>query len=209
MADNYIERKMEQMQSGASDRGQHYRSVEALMTFNRSTRGYDSSYIVHPFQLRAIVSVNSRIASARNQQVLRFHLVTSERAGLVLPLVGMARNLPQLHLPLPGTEPNAFIVICTTNPEAPHLEFDEGIAAQSMLLKAAEMGLNGLIIKNFNPDKMRAALGLSLPVTCVVAIGRSKEKIALTQVHEGESLKYYRENQVHFVPKLSLDDILI
>lgn len=209
MADNYIEKKMEQLRSGTSENVQRYRSVEALMTFNRSTRGYDSSYIVHPFQLRSIVSVNSRIASARNQQVLRFHLVTSERAGLVLPLVGMARNLPELHLPLPGTQPNAFIVICTTDPDAPHLEFDEGIAAQSMLLKAAEMGLNGLIIKNFNPEKMRSVLGLPLTVTSVVAIGRSKEKIALTQVHEGESLKYYRQGGTHFVPKLSLDDILI
>lgn len=209
MADNYIEKKMEQLRSGAQSSPVRYKSVEALMKYNRSTRGYDASYIVHPFQLRAIVSVNTLVASARNQQVLRFHLVTSERAHLVLPLIGMARNLPDLHLPLPGTEPNAFIIICTTDPDAPHLEFDEGISAQSMLLKASEMGLNGLMIKNFNPDRLQEALGLPLRPTTVIAIGRSAEKIALRTVGEGECLKYYREDGVHIVPKLDPGAILI
>ena len=41
------------------------------------------------------------------------------------------------------------------------------------------------------------------------AVGKSAEKIELVEIKEGESLKYYRENGVHYVPKLRVEDIII
>ena len=205
MADNYIEKRMQELSSGCARKIANRPSLEALMSYNRSTRKYDTSYQVHELQLRSIVSVNSRIASTRNQQVLRFHLVLRDRASLVMPYVRMAGSTPE-----PGFEPDAFIIICTSCPDARHYEFDEGIAAQSMLLKAAELKLNGLIIKSFDADKVQEALGMELVPTTVIAIGRSAEKISIEQVGaDAESLRIRVEDGVRKVPKIRWEDLIV
>ena len=43
----------------------------------------------------------------------------------------------------------------------------------------------------------------------ILAIGKGAETIRLTEIREGESHRYYRENGVHCVPKRSLDDLVI
>ena len=121
----------------------------------------------------------------------------------------MGAALPELHLPFPGTEPRAFLVVCSTVPENPVLDIDLGIAAQSLLLKAVEMGLNGLIIRAFDPGKLQEALGLELPPLLVIAIGKGAENIYLKPVDAGESLTYYRKDGVYFVPKLKAEDLII
>ena len=221
MADNYIERREEELRNVPRGRfvspGASLKNLDALLARNRSTRGFDCSYTVHLLQLRAIASVMDKIPSARNQQVLRLRLVTRDEACKVLPHIRMGRALPQLHLPFPGTEPGAFIVVCTNNPSAPHLGFDEGIAAQSMCLKAVELGLNCLIIKNFDSLPIKEALGIDfdaqgrpLTLLTVLAVGKSAERISLTRVPDGSPLNYYRtEDGGHIVPKIRLDDLIL
>lgn len=116
--------------------------------------------VVRADQLRSIVSVCTKIPSARNQQVLRFRLVLADEAPGVLARVRMGGALPELHLPLAGTEPNAFIVVCSTVPEDRWVDIDLGIAVQSMLLRAVEIGLNGLCIGAFDRDAIRTRLRL-------------------------------------------------
>ena len=71
------------------------------------------------------------------------------------------------------------------------------------------MGLNGLIIRAFDPRKMQEALGLTLTPLLVIAIGKGAESIYLKPVDAGEPLNYYRKAGVHFVPKLKADDLII
>ena len=151
------------------------------------------------------------IPSARNQQVLRFHPVTRESgADEVLKNIRLGGALPELHLPLEGTEPEAFIVVCSTIEEGPYVDIDLGIAAQSMLLKAVSMGLNGIIICAFKRDAIQQALSLPYPPLAVIAIGKGAEKIVLEPISEQDSHKYYRTpDNVHHVPKLTLDEILV
>ena len=152
----------------------------------------------------------SRIPSARNQQVLRMRLVTHDSgADRVLPLVKMGAALPELHLPFPGTEPEAFIIVCSTVEENPMVDIDLGIAAQSMLLKAVEMGFNGLIIAAFNRAKLQETLALPYTPLLVLAIGKGDERIELTPIGEEESHAYYRKDGVHYVPKVRMTDLII
>jgi nitroreductase len=161
-------------------------------------------------ELERIASVCCRIPSARNQQVLRMRLVTHDSgADQVLPLVKMGAALPELHLPFPGTEPEAFIVVCSTVKENPMVDIDLGIAAQSMLLKAVEMGLNGLIIAAFNRAKLQEALALPYLPLLVIAIGKGDERIELTPIGEGKSHAYYRRDGVHYVPKVRAAELII
>ena len=208
MADNYLEKRQEEIGKAATVSNRP--SLETLIRRNRSVRGFDQSYVVHPRQLAAMIAVNPKVASSVNQQALRFHMVTKgPEADEVNRHIKMGRALPELHLPFPGTEPEAFIVVCTTKPENPGLLIDLGISVQTMLLKAVDLGLNGLIIRNFDHAALQAGLGLPLEPVCVVAVGKSAEKIELVEIKAGESIRYYRENGVHYVPKLRVEDIII
>lgn len=204
MADNYLEKRYEETLGSGKIRVKKIgHTVDELLTKNRSTRGYKKAYKVSRQELERIVGVCTRIPSARNQQVLRMRLVTHDSgADKVLPLVKMGAALPELHLPFPGTEPEAFIVVCSIVPENPMVDIDLGIAAQSMLLKAVEMGLNGLIIAAFNRAKLQETLALPYTPLLLLAIGKGNEHIELKPIDESESHAYYRENGVHIVPKV-------
>ncbi len=211
MADNYLEKRYEETLGANKPKVKRIgHTVDSLLLKNRSTRGYKKSYVVSPNELERIVGVCTKIPSARNQQVLRFRLVTRDSgANQVLPLIKMGAALPDLHLPFPGTEPEAFIVICSTVDESPLVDIDLGIATQSMLLKAAEMGLNGLIIGAFNRTKLQETLDLPYPPLLVLAIGKGDEHIELIPIDEGENHSYYRKEGIHYVPKVRITDLII
>jgi nitroreductase len=209
MADNYLEKKFEELREKRPVIKRNHLSLDTLLRRNRSYRGYDPSRIVSREELMKMVEATTLVPSGKNQQALRYRLVTAEESEKVLPLIRLGAALPELHLPFPGTEPRAFVVICSAVPENPVLDIDLGIAAQSLLLKTVEMGLNGIIIRAFDPARMQEALGLSLTPLLVIAIGKGAENIFLKPVEAGESLNYYRKDGVHFVPKLKAEDLVI
>ena len=212
MADNYLEKKMEEYRSSSINRQPSRVSLtlNQLLLRNRSYRGYDKQRVVTQEELRRIINVNTRIPSARNQQCLRFRSVTEDESDKILPLIRLGGALPELQLPFKDTEPNAYIIICITVPENRWVSIDLGISAQSMLLKATEMGLNGICIGAFNATLLTEALTLPSPPLLVLAIGKGKEEIRLTEISEGDSQTYYRTQEgTHYVPKLKLDDLII
>ena len=148
MADNYLENKFEQLQArqGAKPVKRVNVSLDTLLKRNRSYRGYDTSRVVTLEQLKELAAVSCFCGSGQNRQQLRFRLVAGADSDKVLPLIKLGAALPQEHLPKPGTEPRAFIVVCSTGPENKVVDIDLGIAAQSILLKAVEKGLNCIFI---------------------------------------------------------------
>ena len=185
-------------------------TLDELLTRNRSHRGYNKNYVVRREELERIVGVCSKVPSARNQQVLRFRLVTRDTgADIVLRNIKLGAALPDLHLPFPGTEPEAFIVICSTVPENKMVDVDLGIAIQSMLLKAVEMGLNGITIGAFNKGEIEKELDLPYEPLMILAIGKGTEKIELVNITPDQNRAYYREKGIHYVPKIAAKDLII
>lgn len=208
MADNYLEKKMEDfMQAQPAKR--RVATLRRLLQHNRSYRGYDASFKVREDQLRRIIEVVTLCPSARNQQVLRFRPVMGDEAASMLKYIRLGGALPELHLPFAGSEPNAFIVICSSVEESKYVDIDLGIAAQSMLLQAVEIGLGGICIGAFDHEPLKELLGLKYEPLLVLAIGRPAERIELKECGEGDNLTYYREGGVHYVPKIRVDDLII
>lgn len=213
MADNYLESKFEEMRNprkGKTIIRQVGQGLDSLLLKNRSVRGYDHQQIVSREMLERIVSVNVKIPSARNQQVLRFKLVTCENgANKVLNNIKLGGALPELHLPFPETEPQAFILVCSTIAESKMVDIDLGISAQSMLLKAVELGLNGVIIGAYNKAKLMEEFALPYELLLILAIGKSAETIQLKEISADENHSYYRKDGVHIVPKIRLSELLL
>ena len=208
MADNYLEKRMEDFRNQTPAR-RRVATLGRLLLRNRSYRGYDNKFVVRDDQLRTIIETATLCPSARNQQVLRFRPVLGDEADKVLKHIRLGGALPELHLPFPGTEPRAFVVICSTVEESKYVDIDLGIVAQSMLLRATELGLGGICIGAFDHAEIRELLNLPYEPLLVLAIGRPAERIELVECREGESLAYYREGDTHYVPKIALDDLII
>lgn len=209
MADNYLEKRVEELRRQPVKVVRHNASLETLLKRNRSYRGYDRIREVTREELKEMLKTVTWAGSGMNAQPLRFRLVTGEESAQVHPLVRLGAALPEEHLPHPGEEPSAYIVICAEGEENRIVDMDLGIASQSILLRAVEMGLGGIFILNFQAESLQQALALSLRPLAVLGIGKPKEKIFLLPCHKGDSLRYYRKEGVHFVPKLQVEDLLI
>ena len=190
--------------------------VKDLIVKNRSYRGYDESYTFTKEQLKNYVDGARLVASTVNLQPLKYFIAwKKEDVDKVQCRIRWARQLPQMTLPHPGMCPTGFVVICQdTNISDNLARFmkDVGIAAQSILLMAVEEGLGGCMIGSFRPDEIAEGLGLedNLHPLLVVALGKPAETIVLTDVGEDGKTAYYQdEKDVHYVPKRSLEELLI
>lgn len=212
MADNYLEKKMEEYRARPAAKPAVHKpaaTLSRLLAKNRSFRGYDAGFVVREDQLRSLIAVNALIPSARNQQVLRFRPVLADEAARVLACIRMGAALPEWHLPLPGTEPNAFIIVCSTVAECRDVDIDLGISVQSMLLRAVEIGLNGLCIGAFDRERIKKEFALKYEPLLILAVGRGAERIELTEIGAEDDRTYYRRDGVHYVPKVRPDELII
>lgn len=206
-----------------------------LIIKNRSTRGYNRDRKVSREEMMEMIDCARLSASSMSVQPLKFYPTNSEtETALITENVRYAGALPELGLPLKGTEPPAYILICQDlriHPNDKRFLKDVGIAAQSMSLCATEMGLNCLMIGAFNPDTVREVLGLPeyYVVQLILAVGEGIEDIRLIDVdvpdvpadiNDEEAMEayrkedlakvqYYRENGIHYAPKRKLEDMII
>ena len=188
-----------------------------LVVKNRSYRGFSQDFTPSRGELLELCDLARQCSSSVNMQPLKYYLVnTPEQCAVLQPLTGWARRLAaSVTLPREGHCPTAFIVICQDLDVAANKERflkDVGIVAQTMLLGAVEKGFGGIMIGNFSPEKVAEALRLeeNLWPQLIIALGMPDEKVVLTETAKDGSVAYTRdENHVTYVPKRSLDEVVI
>ncbi len=190
--------------------------LKDLARKSRSYRGYDETRRMTRQELLELVDCARYAPSSVNRQPFKYYLAWEQEAlDKIQPLTGWARALPNMRLPHPGKNPTGFIVICQETEWDPDLSRylrDVGAVAQTMLLAAAEQGLGGIMIGNFSPKRVAEALALPDHIVpmLIVAFGKPDETVVLTDIPAGGSLNYYRdENDVHYVPKRRLEDVVL
>ena len=186
-----------------------------LIKANRSYRGYDHSRAVTKDELMKMVEAARLCPSSVNVQPLKYFLAhTPDAVDVIQSHTRWAKGLPDIHLPHPGKEPTAFIVICqdtSIDANLSRFQRDVGIVAQTMLLTAVEMGLGGCMIGNFDAGSLHDAIGLDAHIRplLIVAIGKPDEEVILTNVMDGKTGYYRDEQDRHYVPKRRLEDLVI
>jgi nitroreductase len=185
-----------------------------LVCRSRSHRGFDERHVIERETLRTLVGYARLSPSSANLQVLKYYLSNEEETNrLIRPHLRWAGRLKGLQLPREGEQPTAYIVILMDHEIAPkggRFLIDVGIAAQTILLGAAEMGLGGCMIGAFDPDAVHGALGLHerLEPVLVLALGKGLDQIVIEEAQSGE-IAYWRDGEdVHHVPKRPLGELI-
>jgi nitroreductase len=186
-------------------------TVRELLLKNRSYRRFYQQEKIPSADLKNLIA-NVRISpSPANLQPLKFVLVNHrETNSHLFAYLNWAAYLKEWDGPEQGERPSAYIVFLGDKKLSGYLHWDYGIALQTILLSAVEKGLGGCAIASFNKEKVRELLRIPeyLEIGLVIALGKPKEKVVIDEVKDGD-IKYWRDkDQVHHVPKRSLDDLI-
>lgn len=188
--------------------------LKELVLKNRTYRRFYEKETVSEETLKELVDLARTVPSTANSQALKFALITDEeQKAKVFASLGWAGALPDWDGPEEGERPAAYIVVLCDQSIAKNKPIDDGIVSQTIMLGACEKGLGGCIFGNIKRRELAEDLGInpeSFSIDLVIAIGRPKETVVITEVGADGSTTYYRdENQVHYVPKRSLEDLIV
>ncbi|MCF7928654.1 MAG: nitroreductase family protein [Spirochaetales bacterium] len=185
-----------------------------IINSNRSYRRFTEDIRITRGELKSWVESARRSPSGANMQPLRYHLsADKEEVDAIFPLLTWAGDLVDWDGPEPGDRPAAYItVLRDTEVRNVTAQTDAGIAMQSILLSAVEQGYGGCIFGAVDKGKLKQRLGLAerYEVLYVIALGVPAEEVKLEEASDINTTRYYRDNrQVHHVPKIPLDNLLV
>ena len=187
-------------------------TLKSLLLQNRSYRRFDESHPITIEALREMINAARLSASARNAQPLKYFLSNAAEINeKIFPSLAWAGYLKDWPGPAPGERPSAYIVQLHDTTITGNYFCDDGIAAQSILLTAADQGLGGCIIASVKKEQLATALNLPghLEIIQVIALGKPAEKVVIEEMQQGD-IKYWRdENGIHHVPKRPLEELII
>ena len=165
-------------------------------------------------ELASLVDLARMTACTQNCQSLKYKLVNDpETNAKVFACLGWAKALPDWDGPEEGERPAAYIVVTGDNTLGKNKSYDAGIAAQTIMLGAVELGYGGCMLMNVARTELAEVLGIDTeryPIHMVLALGKPKEKVVVVPMPEDGNYNYYRdEAQTHYVPKRALEDLLL
>lgn len=187
--------------------------LKDLIIKNRSYRRFDAAVQISMQELCEMVEAARLSPYGTNIQSTKYILVNDQHAcNLITDNCLWAGYLTDWNGPQQHERPTAYIVFLydkTLQKESMH---SEGIAAQSILLTAVEMGYGGCIIGSCKRPILLEALEIDkdrFDIAFVIALGKPREEIVLEEAIDG-NIKYYRdENDTHHVPKRPLDELIV
>jgi hypothetical protein len=185
--------------------------IKELIKKTRSYRSFTQDDISR-YDLVNMIETARFSGSTGNVQAIRYVLVTEKRDRNFVfrncKFAGFLDWNPSLH-----EAPVAYIIMCYD--ESAKLKDDwvalnMGIASQNIMLTASEMGFGGCLIGAFNKPEINKYFDLKEKCGSylVIALGKPAETVEVVEA-TSEDTKYYRENGIHYVPKLSVDKLII
>lgn len=183
-----------------------------LVLKSRSVRRFVERHRIPKTVLLQWVDLARMTPSGGNRQVLKYLPVFDpKRNAAVFSCLGWAGYLTGWKGPAEGERPAAYILVLCDTALAKDPGHDAGIAAQTIMLAAAEQGLAGCMIGSVDRPRLREYLDIpaTFDIVLVLALGKSAETVVLERVKKGD-IKYWRDAQgVHHVPKRALKEVLV
>ena len=187
--------------------------IKDLVRKNRSYRRFYGDKTIELSTLRELVDLARLCPTGRNLQGLKYMIFNKpEDNKKISENLFWAGYLKDWDGPVDEEKPSAYIIMFRDKSLGAGSVQDEGIALQTMLLGAVEMGLGGCILANVNRVNLKEVLNFddNYELAFVLALGYPKEEVVLDEMNEEGDIKYWRdEDKVHHVPKRKLDDLIL
>ena len=187
--------------------------IRDLILRTRSYRRFHQEEPIDRQTLRELVELATLSASGGNLQPLKYVLSCDPQDNArIFPHLAWAGYLTDWTGPAEGQRPSAYVIILQDKAISQQVGCDHGIAAQSILLGAAEKGWGGCMIGSIQREALRTRLGIpeKHEILLVIALGKPAETVVLEPVGPEGSIEYYRDSDgVHHVPKRPVDDVII
>lgn len=187
--------------------------LKELMRRCRSYRRFNEKRTITKEELSELIKLAGLAPSARNAQPLRYMLSCDRVTNkAIFPLIAWAGYLKEWDGPEEGERPTGYIVVLKERDTSEcSVLFDAGLAVESILLGAVEMGLGGCIIGAYPKAELKRVLSIpdSFDPLYIIALGEPSEKVVIEPVKNGD-IKYWRdEESVHHVPKRDVSDLIL
>jgi nitroreductase len=184
-----------------------------LVRKNRSIRRFHQDRPISREVLLELVEMARVTASGANKQSLKYLLYCdAEDNENIYPHTSWAGYLPDWPGPDKGERPVAYIVILNDTVIQENVDCDQGIAAQTIALGAADMGIGCCMLSALKRIPLRRDLEIpdQYQIKLVLALGYPKEEVVIEQVGDDGEVKYWRDkDSVHHVPKRSIEEIVL
>lgn len=186
--------------------------LKDLIIKTRSYRRFDESHAISYHDMENLIDLARLSASAANRQPLKYLLYNKpEECKMIFPSIAWAAYLKEWHGPVRGERPAGYIIILGDKSITESFSVDHGIAAQSIMLGATEIGLGGCMIASIKREELRKTLSIPdrFEILLILALGKPVENIIIDPVKDND-IKYWRDEKLnHHVPKRSLDELII
>ena len=153
-----------------------------LVLKNRSYRRFQENHKIGSETLRDLIALARVTPSAANRQPVKYILSNSvEKNAKIFETLSWAGYLKNWPGPKPGERPSAYIIVLGDTEIIKDFSADPGIAMQTILLGAVEIGLGGCIFGSVKRSLL--AENLNIPeryqILFVIALGKPIETIIL------------------------------
>lgn len=187
--------------------------IKELVTKSRSYRRFYEEEISYE-TLKELIEIARYVPSTVNSQPLKFRLINDKDGNAkVFSTLAWAGLLKEWNGPEEGERPSAYVIILGDLSVGKNKHLDVGITAQTIMLGAAEKGLGGCMFGSIQREKLASLFDIDTErysVELVLALGKPKEEVRIVDLPENGSTAYYRdENGVHYVPKRSVEDLIV
>jgi nitroreductase len=188
-------------------------ALRELLARNRSVRRFREDRPLHEKTLVGLVELTRLCPSAANRQPLKYRIAWEpEENARIFAHLRWAAALKDWPGPAPGERPTGYVVILGDRRVASDFYCDHGIAAQTMLLAAAEQGLGGCMVGSIDRDGLRRTLALAehFDILLVLALGWPNETVVLEMDKSPDQVPYWRDEEgVHHVPKRAVEELIV
>lgn len=187
--------------------------IRELIEKTRSCRRFYQDQAVSLQTLKQLVDLARLSASAANLQPLRYILSNEpDKNERIFSCTAWAGYLQNWSGPEEGERPPAYIIILADREVSKKVDCDHGIAAQSIVLGAKELGYSACMITALKREALRDALKIPerYDILMVIALGKCRETVVLEKAGADGNIQYWRDaRKVHHVPKRALEDIIL
>ncbi len=187
--------------------------LKELIKKNRSYRRFKPGVEIKKNTLNQLIDLARLSPSGANLQPLKYIISNDKETNdLIFPTLAWAGYLVNWLGPAENERPSAYIIILGDKQISKKFGVDHGIAAQSIMLGATELGYGGCIIASIDRKKLSENLRITdrFEILLALAIGKPNETVILDTTKTSKGIRYWREkDDTHHVPKRSLDEIII